>query len=107
MNAQLAEISQQLRTNSKRAGDIAAKAGEARIAVRPRENAWSVAECLIHITLGTEVLLPSWPKALEDARVRGLTGNGPYSMDFLGRALAWVLEPPARFHVKAPANLTP
>jgi hypothetical protein len=107
MNAQLTDISRQLRANSKRAQDIVAKAGPNRIGVRPRENAWSIAECLGHLTISTSVLLPVWPKALAEARGRGLTGQGPYGMDLLGRVFAWLLEPPARFLVKAPANLMP
>jgi hypothetical protein len=100
MNAQLTEMSEQLRANSKRAEDIVAKAGIDRIAVRPRENAWSIAECLVHLTFGTMSYFPLWPDSLRQAGPQ----QGRYRMDFIGRMLAWVLEPPARFRAKSPAN---
>jgi hypothetical protein len=103
MNAQLTEMSEQLRANSKRAEDIVAKAGIDRIAVRPRENAWSIAECLVHLTLGTMSYFPLWPDSLRQAGPQ----QGRYRMDFIGRMLAWVFEPPARFRAKSPANFMP
>jgi hypothetical protein len=107
MNAQLADISEQIRANSKRAEDIVAQAGEARLAVRPLENAWSIAECLVHLTIGTKILLPVWPEAIKEARERNFIESRAYRMDLFGRAFVWLLEPPVRFRVKAPANLLP
>jgi hypothetical protein len=107
MNAQLAEISDQFRSISRRAEAVVARAGEARIAVRPRPDSWSIAECLAHLTVSTEICFPAWSKSLADARASGLTGQGPYRVDLIGGAFAWFLEPPARLRAKAPAHLQP
>jgi hypothetical protein len=103
MNAQLADISESFRFNAERAQKIVSKAGDERIALRPRPDSWSAAECLGHLAISTETFLPAWKAIL----VGGPQGNGPYKMDLLGKMLTWVLEPPARVRVKAPANLQP
>lgn len=77
------------------------------MAVRPKPDSWSAAECLTHLTLTTEMLVPVWRAALADARASGLTGQGPFKMDLAGRITNWVLQPPPRIRVKAPPILQP
>jgi hypothetical protein len=103
MNTQLAELSEKFRLNAKRAQKIVSDAGESRIATRPLPDSWSAAECLVHLTLTTEMFLPAWRAVLAGSPA----GNGPYKMDLVGRILTWVLEPPPRIRVKAPAGLQP
>jgi len=109
MNAQLAELSQQFRSNAKRAQRLAAKAGEARLAVRPKPDSWSAAECLAHLTLATEVFFPTWRSALANARASGLieSGKSPFRMDFAGGLLNWALKPTMRVRTRAPGALLP
>jgi hypothetical protein len=103
MDAQLAELCEQFRLNSKRAEAVVSKAGEQRLAVRPKPDSWSAAECLAHLTVSTEMFLPVWRAAFAG----GPQGNGPYKMDVIGKILHWVLQPPPRLRVKAPANFQP
>lgn len=103
MNTQLAELCEQFRLNATRAEAVVSKAGEAGLAVRPKPDSWSAAECLAHLTVSTQMFLPAWRAAFAG----GLQGNGPYKMDMVGRMLRWTLEPPPRFRVKAPAHFQP
>jgi hypothetical protein len=103
MNTQLAELCERFRLNAKRAEAVVSKAGEQRLAVRPKPDSWSAAECLAHLTVSTEMFLPVWRAAFSG----GLQGNGPFKMDLVGKILNWVMEPPPRLRVKAPANFQP
>src|SRR5437868_2139964 len=107
MNAQVAALSEKFRSNAQRAQQIAARVGEARMALRPEPDSWSAAHCLAHLTLSTEVFLPLWRTALADARASGLMEKGPFKMDLVGGILTWVLEPPPRLRVRAPGKLRP
>jgi len=75
--------------------------------VRPSLTQWSAAECLSHLSISTELFLPVLRKATDDARSRGMTGNGAPSMDLLGRILKWFLEPPVRSRMKTTAAFVP
>jgi hypothetical protein len=107
MNAQLTELCAQYRSNAARVQTIVSKAGEARLATRPRPDSWSAAECIAHLTLSTERFLPVWRSAIASARANGFVENGAFKMDLVGSFLHWVLQPPARLRVKAPAHLQP
>jgi hypothetical protein len=73
--------------------------------VRPRAMSWSAAECLAHLSISTEMFLPVLRKALDGARKK--KSKGKPKMDFLGRILAWFLEPPIRTRVKTAAPFVP
>jgi DinB superfamily len=62
-----------------------------------------MAECLEHMTATTRLYLPILRDALENAP----SGEGPYKMDWRGRLLKWILEPPYRSRVKTLASLEP
>jgi hypothetical protein len=107
MNAQLAEISGNLRLNAERARKLVSRAGEARISERPRAGSWSAAECLVHLTLATQVNLSKWRTAFAEARARGLLEQGPFRTDLAGSMFIRILEPPPGIRVKAHASLQP
>jgi hypothetical protein len=109
VNAQLIALSEKLRLNAKRAESLVSRAGEAGLAVRSRSGSWSAAECLVHLTISTEVYFPAWPSALADARARGLieSGERPFRMDFAGAILNWSLKPSTRIRTSTPAILRP
>src|SRR6266702_8664499 len=62
---------------------------------RPRENSWSAAECLEHLNLSADPYFPHWVNVIPRAS-RRLQPDQPYRMDFWGRILFWMLEPPPR-----------
>jgi len=108
MNAQLSDLHARLQLNAKRAESLAARAGD-RLALRSKPDSWSAAECLVHLTISTEVFFPTWRATLADARARGLTqkGEGRFRMGFAGGLLNWALKPTTRVRTKAPGVLQP
>lgn len=107
MNAQLTELCESLRANAMRAQSLTWKSTADQLIARPKPDSWSAAECVVHLTLTTQMFMPRWSGAFAAARAAGLTGDGPFTMDLVGRMLDWALEPPVRFRIKAPPNLQP
>jgi hypothetical protein len=75
--------------------------------VRPALTQWSAAECLAHLSISTEMFLPTLRKTLDAARTHHLTGTGTPRMDVLGRILRWFLEPPVRSRIKTTPAFVP
>src|SRR6266853_675352 len=107
MNAQLTDLCARFRLNTERAQSLLSRAGAARLDVRPRPDSWSAAECLVHLTMSTEMFLLAWRSAFASARAGGLLEKGPFRKDLVGTVMNWVLQPPARIRVKAPHSLQP
>ena len=70
---------------------------------RPQADRWSPADCVAHLTLTNQHYPPLLRGALEQAPA----GDGPYGMDFRGRMLRWILEPPYRSGVKTMPSMEP
>jgi DinB superfamily len=77
------------------------------MARRPVPGKWSPAECIEHLAITSDAYFPLWQTALAEARVQGLRGSGSFRMDWKGRILAWMLEPPARMRMPAPPGFVP
>jgi hypothetical protein len=107
MNAQLAGLYDRFRANATRAQSIVSEAGESRVAARPGPGSWSAAECLVHLTLSSEMYFGPWRTSLAEARARNLLENGPFKMEFIGSVFYRALKPPAKLRTKAPAILRP
>jgi DinB superfamily len=100
---QLADLKQQLQSCSATAQKLTESLSEADLKQRPANQGWSMAECIQHLTATTQLYLPILAAALPDAPA----GDGPYKMDWKGRLLKWVLEPPYRSKVKTMPSLEP
>ena len=68
---------------------------------------WSAAECLDHIVKVAEAYTPRIRAALEKGRRQGKLAAGPFHYLSQDRIKLWVLEPPVRMRVKAPAIFQP
>jgi hypothetical protein len=100
---QLTELKQQFEACSKAAQGLVTSVTEAEYQQRPKNDRWSMAECLQHLTATTHLYLPVLGAALEDAPA----GEGPYKMDWRGRLLKWFLEPPYRSRIKTLPSVEP
>jgi len=100
---QLAEMTQQFESCSAAAEQLMKSHAEADLVKRPRNQGWSIAECIQHLTSTTQLYLPILDSSLQGAP----TGSGAYKMDWKGRMLKWVLEPPYRTKAKTLPNLEP
>jgi hypothetical protein len=74
---------------------------------RPDSGRWSIGEQMVHLNLTTRAYLPLFRQAAEEARSRGLTGQGPFRRDFVGWLLGRMAEPPVRMKVKTTAQFVP
>jgi hypothetical protein len=74
---------------------------------RPAPDAWSIAECLEHLNTTNRLYLPAITGKIEEGRVRGWTGDGPFRTGFLEGWFVRALEPPPRMRTKAPKAFLP
>lgn len=73
----------------------------------PVPGSWSAAECLEHLSLSADAYFPVWQQVISTAGPRKAEPNAPYKVDFWGRFLCWILEPPARVRSKTPSPFQP
>lgn len=73
---------------------------------RTSPGSWSPLECVVHLNLSLQAMLPGIRHAVETAP-ESAKAKPDYKMDFAGRLLAWSLEPPVLFKMKAPKTALP
>jgi len=95
LSPQLHSIRQQLDENSERAKQLCSGLSDERLVQRPAAGGWSVAECVEHLTLTTKEYL----QLADAAFVNAPRSQGPFGQDWMGKVLAWTLEPPYKMKV--------
>jgi len=103
----LDELEAQFAAISHRFQMLVASAGAEACARPPAPGSWSAAECLQHLSLSADAYFPIWQQVIASAGPRKAELNAPYRIDFWGRFLSWMLEPPARVRSKTPAPFQP
>jgi hypothetical protein len=71
----------------------------------PAPGAWSIGQCLGHLNATNRAFLPLMEDAIRKAREQGLTGDGPYTYNWLSRYFFRLVQPPVRMKFKAPKSL--
>lgn len=104
---ELAKIRDEITAASEQASAVCAGLSDEQLAWRPRPNSWSIAECLKHLNLTTQVCLPALDNAIEAARAQGKYSDGPFSLSVMGRIFARYVEPPPLIRLPAPKVLRP
>ena len=74
---------------------------------RPGPRSWSIAECLLHLNIAGDRYVHVLEKTLEEARTRGLAGQGPFGYGWLGKWILANTEPPPKRKFKAPRSFMP
>ena len=74
---------------------------------RPEPGRWSVAECIGHLNLINGADLKTLEAAVDAAREKGLTGEGPFQYGFVSRKFVNTMEPPITKKFKAPKQYVP
>jgi hypothetical protein len=100
MTKQVQQLLDEANENSARVRAMFDVQSEESLKRRPPSGGWSAVECIEHLALTTGLYERLVPSAVNDAQRRGARGEGPFTMDFKGRLLKWVLEPPYRMRVK-------
>jgi hypothetical protein len=99
----MSELEQQFQACSAAAQSLVGSVPDADLTRKPATLGWSMAECIAHLTATTHLYLPILDAALKGAPA----GSGPFKMDWRGRLLKWILEPPYRSRVKTLPSLEP
>lgn len=107
LTPQLAEVAEALERARRHAHRLAEAASPEAWGAEPEPGAWSVAECLQHLNLTSEVYLPPLRKVIDDARRAGRTRRRAHRRDVIGWLFCRLLEPPARMRVKTPPRFVP
>jgi len=103
----LEELEAQFLAIGARAKALIDAAGAELSTTRPTAGSWSAAECLEHLNVSADNFFAVWPLAISQAGQRKGSSSDSYRLDFWGRVLSWVLEPPARFKSKTPKWFEP
>ena len=98
--SQLERIAGELADARRRAHEIADPLTAASWGTRPARDEWSVAECLIHLNLTSQAMLPLIGEAMARGRELKLLATGPFRRDFRGWLVNWISEPRAWFRIK-------
>jgi hypothetical protein len=107
MNNDLAVLITEIDANVSHAESLAAGLTHQQFNWRPGPASWSIAQCLSHLNVVDGQDLAPIRAAIEDGKLRQLTGDGPFTYGFLSRKFVASMEPPAKRKLKAPKNYVP
>jgi hypothetical protein len=107
MQAQLAALVEEYRSALVRLHGLRATVPEPRWTDRPAPGRWSVAECVAHLNLTSEVFLPIVRAAVQGAGQLEHVTRARYRRDPAGWLLSLTLPPPVRFRFSTTAPFTP
>ena len=105
--AELEKIRAELDAANADAQKLVAGLSEEQLGKRPQPGRWSLAEIFVHLNLTAQMYFPEIDRAIEQGRAKGLTGDGPFKLDFVGRMFVKYLDPPYRMKTKAPGMIKP
>lgn len=104
---QLEAIVDEIRSATELARQLASSVDEKSFSRQPAPGSWSVAECLEHLSLTTDAYLPLLDGALERSTGGEVDSAHRYRKDWIGRLLAWSMEPPSRVKTKTSDSFKP
>lgn len=104
---ELEQYRQQFEQVKIQARELTAGLNEARFNWRPAPDGWSIEECLAHLTVVGQWEVKAIEQAVEDGKVRGLTGAGPFHYGPLDRLVVRLSEPPVRRKFRSPRHFWP
>ena len=103
---QLETCAHDFRHASEDARNLLTYSDEEALSKRRSPSSWSALECVVHLNLATQAMLPAIRQAVEAAPASSRAAQ-TFKMDLPGRLLAWSLEPPALIKMKAPKLAQP
>jgi hypothetical protein len=103
----LEDVLRQLDAAEREAAALIQDLDDERINWRPHPAAWSIAQCLDHLSAASRVYLAPMEEAAAAARRRGWRRRGPMRPGAPARWFLRELEPPPRRRLKAPRKIVP
>ena len=104
---QLDRLRRELDDADARAAALAASCSTDEWRTRPPGGGWSPSECLQHLVLSVDAMLPRIDEALQEGVAQGLRSTGPFGPGLLGRLLLWSIEPPYRIRTRTAPSFIP
>jgi hypothetical protein len=98
---------QQFQQIQQQAREMTAGLNEARFNWRPSAEGWSIEECLSHLTMVGQWEVRAIDQAIDQAKQRGLTGQGPFRYGALDRYIVHQTEPPVRTSRETSSHFVP
>ena len=86
---------------------LVASLSDEQFAWQPAPNAWSVSQCLDHLNATARQYLPVIDEGIAEAIRRGLYGAGPYSYNWIGRLMVYLVQPTTRLRASTPKAFRP
>jgi len=107
VHAELEKYHKEFESIATQAQELVAGLTEAQFNWRPAPSAWSIQECLAHLTMVGQVEANAIEEAVTRAREQGLTGLGPFTYPAWERYILRETEPPVRNPMEAPKRFVP
>ena len=101
------ELRKQFEQISIDADTLVTPLGQEQFIWRPGPNRWSIAECLEHMNATARAYLPAIDEGIADAIRHGAYAEGPFQYNLIGRIFSHLMEPPARFRMRAAIDKMP
>jgi hypothetical protein len=100
--SELEEYRSQYQSLADQAKVLTAGLTETQFNWRPGPREWSIEECLGHLTMVGHAEVKLLEGAIQNAKLKGIKGNGPFRYGFLDRTILRQTEPPVRRKFSAP-----
>jgi hypothetical protein len=107
LTREIDEFRRQFEQISADADGLVTPLGEDQFMWKPAPHKWSIAECLEHMNATARSYLPAIDEGIADAIRHGAYAEGPFHYSIVGRLFSRLMEPPARFRMRAPEDKQP
>jgi DinB superfamily len=107
LGPELEKIRRETEAASAQAQALCDGLSEQQLGWRPRPEAWSIAENLLHLDLTIRTCLPVLDRGIEEAREKQLRSSGPFRLGLMGKFYVWYVEPPPVLKLPSPKPLRP
>jgi hypothetical protein len=104
---ELAECLRQLDEVDADTGNLLTGLTEDQFHWSPVSSHWSIAQCLVHLSIIGQRYLPILDEAMERARAENLLSPGPFRYGFVERWFIRATEPPPRIRLRTPISARP
>lgn len=94
LHPQLKEIKVQLDAASQKAIAVVSGVDLAQLKQRPQPDGWSIAECLVHLSLASQADIALLNETYAQIPATRVYSERQFKMDLLSRFFKWTLEPP-------------
>lgn len=107
LHPMLKAVEKELAEATTRAATLVDRVDEGMFHRRPAADRWSIAECVVHLSLTTRAYLPLIDDALQIGRLMAVAGPRRFRRDFTGWLLCAMSEPPYRYRATTTERFVP